>query len=315
MKEKDKKLAELEMARDNSFKDARIYSEETNAKLREKDQEIKQLSAQAQTPPSPNQSKGLHQEKLELLKSQLAESESLLDAARRENALLHDNQVGNELEDHPSNSKGGNAGDDTELVKARLEEERDINEAENSRQESRLNAALKGLGETDQGGKQMLMNELESKDVQLYNAHKKARELEQQLLAFLSLQFSQCSTSPLDTLPPSQALPISTQPSPSTFPTSPTAVSSSRLKRSRFAALRNLLIVISIFFLAFLVPHLQSLANSGSEYELVDPISRDDRIQWEAWKLANWERNEGVPTYEESWRRTQEVGQMGDWGP
>lgn len=315
MKEKDKKLTELETSRDNCFKDARIYSEEMNAKLREKDQEIQRLSAQAQTPPGLNQLKGLHQEKLELLKSQLAESESLLEAARRENALLHDKQVGNELEDHPANFKGRNSGDDTELVKARLEEERDINEAENSRQESRLNAALNGLREADQEGKQMLMNELESKDVQLYNAHKKARELEQQLLAFLSLHFSQSSTSPLDTLPPSPALPISTQPSPSTFPTSPTAVSSSRLGRSRFAALRNLLIVILIFFLAFLVPHLQSLTNSGSEYELVDPISRDGRIQWEAWKLANWERNEGVPTYEESWRRTQEVGQMGDWGP
>lgn len=315
MKEKDKKLAELETARGNCLKDARIYSEETNAKLREKDQEIQRLSAQAQTQPSPNQSKSLHQDKLELLESQLAECESLLDAARSENASLRDNQAGNELEGHPANSEGGSAGADAELMKAMLEEERDINEAENSRQGSRLNAALEGLRETDQGGRKMLMNELENKDVELYDAQKKIRELEQQLLAFLSLQFSQSSTSPLDTLPSSQAMPISTQPSPPTFPTSPTAVSSSRLERSRFSALRNLLIVIVILFLAFFVLHLQSLANSGSEYELVDPISRDDRIQWEAWELANWERNEGVPTYEESWRRTQEVRQMGDWGP
>lgn len=312
MKEKDKKLAELETARDNCFKDARIYSEETNAKLREKDQEIQRLSAQAHTPPSPNQSKDLHQEKLELLKSQLAESESLLDAARSENVLLRENQVGNELEDHPASSEGGNAGDDIELVKAMLEEERNINEAENSRQESRLNAALEGLRETDQGERQMLRSELEGKDVELYNAQKNIRELEQQLLAVLSLQFSQSPTFPLDTLPPSQ---VSTQPSPPILPTSPTAVSSSRLERSRFPALRNLLIAIIIFLLAFLAPHLQSLANLGSEYELIDPISRDDRIQWEAWELANWERNEGVPTYKESWRRTQEVGQMGDWGP
>lgn len=34
----------------------------------------------------------------------------------------------------------------------------------------------------------------------------------------------------------------------------------------------------------------------------------------EAWTLENRERNEGVPTYEEAWRRTQEVGRSEDWG-
>lgn len=51
MKEKDKELAEVRTARDDWFRDARKYSEETNAKLLAKDQEIRRLQAQTQNPP------------------------------------------------------------------------------------------------------------------------------------------------------------------------------------------------------------------------------------------------------------------------
>ena len=261
------------------------------------------------------QSNSSDQEEIKLLKRRLAESESLLDAARSENSSLRDHHARNGLLDIPANSEGGNAEADADLVRTMLEKEREKNEAENSRRESRVDATLEGLEGTERERRQLLIDELESKDTELYDAQKRIKELEQQLLASSSLQSSQASTSPLNNLPPSQVLPTPTHPSPPIIPTSPAAGSSSWLQRSRFPGPRSLFIVIFIFLLTFFVPYLQSLANSGSEYELVGPASRSDRLRWEAWELSNRERNEGVPTYEESWRRTQEVGQMGGWDP
>ena len=51
MKEKDKELAEVKTVRDIWFRDARKYTEETNAKLQAKDQEIQHLQAQVQSRP------------------------------------------------------------------------------------------------------------------------------------------------------------------------------------------------------------------------------------------------------------------------
>lgn len=52
MKEKDREIAEVKTARDNWFRDARIYSQETNAKLQDQDKQIQQLQVRVQNPPS-----------------------------------------------------------------------------------------------------------------------------------------------------------------------------------------------------------------------------------------------------------------------
>ncbi|MCJ1344357.1 hypothetical protein MMC31_002560, partial [Peltigera leucophlebia] len=143
-------------------------------------------------------------------------------------------------------------------------------------------------------------------DAELYGAQKRIRELEQQLLASSPSPSSQS---------PSKTLPIPANTSPSTPSAPPAAGASPSFRQSRFLTPRSLFVVFLMFFLAFFAPRLHSLANSGSEHELVGLRSRDDRLHWEAWELAARERDEGIPSYEESWRRTQEVGQLGDWGP
>ena len=244
-----------------------------------------------------------------LLKERLAENQSLLNEAWSESASLRENRAYSELEDLRASSEMGNEAllkADTELVRAALEKEREKFEVENSRRENRMNATVERLEEIERGRRQMLIEELESKDSELYDAQKRVRELEQQLLASSSLHSPQ---------PPSQATPISTYPSPAIFLAPPTAGPSPSLGRSCFLTPRSLFITFLIFFLACFAPFLHSLANLGSEHELVGLTSRVDRLHSEAWELAARERDEGVPTYEESWRRTQEVGQMGDWGP
>ena len=260
---------------------------------------------------NPRQSNNSEQEKIKLLKEQLAENESLLNEARSEIVSLRDHQSRSELENLPATSETNSAAPteaEKELVRAILKKEREKNEAENSRRENRVSATLEGLEETERERRKMLKVELERKDAELFDAQKKIVVLEQQLLASSSLQLTQPPAFTLNTSPSS---PISAQyPSPPTLP-SPTAASIPSPQRSRFLGPRRLLIVILIFLLAFFVPYLQSLANSGSENELVGSASRDDRMRWEAWELADRERDQGVPTYEESWRRTQEVGQVG----
>lgn len=248
-------------------------------------------------------------EEIKLLKDQLAENQSLLNEARSENASLRDHQARSELEDPPASSETGNAAPteaDLELVGEMLEKEREKIEVENSGRENRVNATLARFEETEREKRQILMEEVGSKDAELHDAQKNIRELRQQLLAFSSSHSSQS---------PPQASQISTHPSPSTPPAPPVAESSPSPRRSRFLAPRSLIIVVLIFFLTFFAPFFYSLANPGLENELVGLTSREDRLNWEDWKLAAWERDEGVPTYEESWRRTQEVGQMGGWGP
>lgn len=49
MKEKDKQLADVRATRDSWFIDARRFSEETNAKIRDRDHEIQRLQAELQT--------------------------------------------------------------------------------------------------------------------------------------------------------------------------------------------------------------------------------------------------------------------------
>ena len=290
-----------------------IRFENSESSNKEKDKKIASLQELLDSS-SPQRSNSSHQEELKLLKEQLAESESFLNKARNENALLREHQARRELEDLQATSKMDNAAPteaDTELVQAMLEQEREKIEAGNSGRENRVNETLKRLEQTEQERRQMLKDELDRKEAELYDAQKRIGDLEQQLLASSSSESSQ---------PPSQTSPVSAQALPLTPPTPPTptppaAGPSPSPQRSRLPGPRSLFIVFLIFFLSFFTPFLHSLVTSSLEHELVDITTREDRLHWEAWELADWERDEGVPTHKESWRRTQEVGEMGDWNP
>lgn len=270
---------------------------------KEKDRKIASLRELLDSSSGPKPSSS-DLEEIKLLKEQLAEIQSLLNEARSENDSLRDHQARSEAEDPLASSEMGNAAPseaNLELVQEMLEKEREKIEVENSRRENRVSATLARLQEKEREKRQMLVEELDSKDAELYDAQKRVRELEQQLLDPSSSSNSSQS--------PPQASPISINPSQPILP-APLAAEPSPPPRR----LRHFMVVL-IFFLTFFAPFFYSLANPGLENELVGLTSRKDRMNWETWKLAAWERDEGVPTNEESWRRTQEVGQMGDWGP
>ena len=284
-----------------------IQCDNSESSNKEKDKKITSLQELLDSS-STQRSNSLHQEELKLLKEQLAQSESFLNKARSENTLLREHR---ELEDLQATSEMDIAAPteaDTELVQAMLEKEREKIEAENCGRENRVNETIKRLEETEQERRQMLKDELDRKEAELYDAQKRISDLEQQLLVSSSSESSQ---------PPSQASPISAHALPLTppTPTPPAAGPSPSPQRSRLPGPRSLLIVILISFLTIFAPFLHSLATSGLEYEPVGIATREDRLQWEAWELASRERDQGVPTHEESWRRTQEVGEMGDWNP
>ncbi|MCJ1346158.1 hypothetical protein MMC31_004372, partial [Peltigera leucophlebia] len=273
MKEKDKEIADVKTARDNWFKDARKFSEDTNSKLWEKDQEIRRLQALVQSPPpqprrendrksvelndsseelekrakkikmleeegqkdskelemnrrqvqaqseeivsletrcnesessnrdkdrkianlrelldssSPQQPNSSDQEEIKLLKKELEENKSLLNEARIENASLRQHQARRELEDLQATAEMDNAAPteaDTELVQADSGKDRENIEAEKTGRENRVNESLRRLEETEEERRQMLKNELDRKEAELYNAQKRISDLEQRLLA------------------------------------------------------------------------------------------------------------------------------------
>lgn len=265
-----------------------------------------------------HQSASSNQERVGQLEKQLAESQALLEVERSKNASLRDQQAWSEPEDllaRPENlateTGRGTTKVEAELVRAMLEQERDKIEAENSRRDLRVNVTLEGLERAERERRQMLTDELHRSDAELYEARKKIRELEERLLVSLSTQPEQRLLSLPLSLPTPQP---STQHSPPTLPTTPNVEPRSRFQHSHFCTPQRLLILTLAFLLTFFVSYsyLRSLANTVSQGELVGLRSRDDRIWWEAWELANWERNEGVPSYEEGWRRVEEVRRMGN---
>lgn len=311
------KLSNYERQVESQAKEiARIRSSnsDSEASNQEKDRKIASLRELLGNSKS-HQSANSNQERVGLLEKQLAESQALLEVERSENASLRDQQAQSEPEHLPENlpaePERGTAKVDAKLARAMLEQEREKIEADNSRRDLRVNSTLEGLEGTERERRQMLMDELQTNDAELYNTRKKIRELEERLLVSSSTQPVQHPPSPPISSPPPQP---STQYSPPTLPTPPDVQPRSRFQRSRFPAPRSLLIAILIFLLAFFVPYLQSTANTAPQDEPVGLRLRDDRIQLEAWELANREQNEGVPSYDEGWRRVEEVGRMGDWG-
>lgn len=93
--------------------------------------------------------------------------------------------------------------------------------------ENRVSATLARLQEKEREKRQMLVDELDRKDAELYDAQKRVRELEQQLLASSSSHSSQSSP---------QASPISINPSPSILPAPLAAEPSPSPGRLRFLA-------------------------------------------------------------------------------
>lgn len=265
------------------------------------------------------------QEEVKRLKRELATSDSRLAAAEAENASLRENQARIELENLPTESRQETAEADVELVRVMLATERTKNEEENFRRDVRATIALGRLEESEQRRRQMLMEGLEGRDAELYDAREAMKELNEKLLAG-----NQATAAALAAAASSSHI---SAPSASASSSSSTTTSSTTSSRSWYQLPRlpttNLssrrMLILAIFLLAFFIPHIQSVAqraagdswqaaNQDSRYEVGGLASREERMRWEAWTLENRERNEGVPSYEEAWRRTQEVGRSGDWG-
>ncbi len=153
------------------------------------------------------------------------------------------------------------------LLCGMLESERGRSEAENQRREDRVTAALETMGETERERRQLLMDYLEDRDAQIYDAQKQIRELSEKLLAASPSQPSQPSPTPPSAPSSSPSLP-ETSPSPTTplpplpnVPTPSPAQSRSQFCLRRLSATgaeinfspRRLLIMLAIFLLAFLI--------------------------------------------------------------
>ena len=153
------------------------------------------------------------------------------------------------------------------LLCGMLERERGRSDAENQRREDRVTAALETMGESERERRQLLMDYLEDRDAQIYDAQKQIRELSEKLLAASPSQPSQPSPAPPSAPSSSPSLP-ETSPSPTTplppppnVPTPSPAQSRSHFCLRRLSATgaeinfspRRLLIMLAIFLLAFLI--------------------------------------------------------------
>lgn len=299
----------------NEIAALRTQQADSESSCQEKDRQIESLREllDGSNRPQPTNSE---QEEVKRLRRELAESDLRLTVAEAENASFRANQARIELERLPNESPEETAEADVELARVMLEKQRTKNEEENSRREKRVTTTIERLEETEEKRRQMLMEELEGKDAELFEARKEIRELTQKLLAdnqATAVASAVASSSQFS--PPSLI-----EPSSPTSSTSSAAGAGSWYQLPRLStihpevnvSLRRLLIFLAIFFLAFFIQHSQS--SPVSQLEVVRLGSREERMRWEAWKLANRDRNEGVPSYEEGWRRTQEVGRSGDWG-
>lgn len=166
-------------------------------------------------------------------------------------------------DDPPSNSAEETAAAETGLVRAMLERERERSEAENQRREDRVTATLEAMGDTERGRRQLLMDELEAKDAQIYDARRQIRELNERLLASSQSQPSPSpSSAPSSSSPPpetsSSPTPPPPPPLPSTNPTSSAAQIPSRHRPATDAETyfspRRLLIILAILLLTILFP-------------------------------------------------------------
>ncbi|MCJ1348136.1 hypothetical protein MMC31_006367 [Peltigera leucophlebia] len=216
-----------------------------------------------------------------------------------------------------------------ELVYIMLEKNRVKTEAETLERENKMTTTLERMEETERRKRQMVMDELEHKDAQLYDAQKQIRELTERLLAASPSQQSQSSPFAASSFSPPEA-----SPSPTAHPPPPTAATPSpppagttslfhlpRLVSATDAETnfspRRLLIMLFIFLFTFFFRYLHSPSsrpatentNSGQvtnevltwpeEARSASEAYEDGRRRWEAWAMTNWDRNERIARGEE----------------
>lgn len=243
----------------NEIATLRTQQADSESSCQEKDRQIESLRKLLDDS-NRHQSTNSEQEEVKRLRSELAESNSRLTAV--ENASLRDNQARIELESFPTESPEETAEADVELVRVMLEKERTKNEEENSRREKRVTTTLESLEEKEQKRRQMLMEELEGKDAELFEARKEIRGLNQKLLAA-----NQATATTLPVASSSQPSP----PSPIELSSPTSSTSSAAGARSWYrlsslpaidtgvnVSLRRLLIFLAVFLLAFFILHSQS---------------------------------------------------------
>lgn len=261
-------------------------------------------------------------EKNQELKQELKEREEEDARAPRNHQPSPDqaiDQTTGGVDDLPTNLAQEAAAAELELVREGLERERRAIEAESLRRENRATAALDEMGETERRRRQLLIDELEDKDAQLYDAQMQIRELTERLLAASPPQPPPTPPSAPPSLPSSPPHPPETSP---TIPTLPVAQPQrpsrpphipATVTRTNFSP-RRILIILAIFLLAFLLPFLRSFSRPASEdinsrqitikvLPEVEVVSRgvdyeERRRQWRAWAMGNWERNERIASGE-----------------
>ena len=200
-----------------------------------------------------------------------------------------DNTTG-EIDAVPTNMAQETAAANIELVRNVVERERRAIEVENLRRENRATETLEAMGATERRRRQLLMDELEDKDAQLYDAQKQIRELTESLLAATPAQPSPTPPSaptpsssslppgpsppPMNSSsPPPETSPSSTENPPPTIPASSAAPSQPSFRLPRLPIFhaptntspRRLFIILSVFLLAFFVPFLRSIGGPSSE--------------------------------------------------
>lgn len=195
-----------------------------------------------------------------------------------------------EIDAMPTNMAQETVAANIELVRNGVEREQRSIEVENLRREYRVTETLEAMGVTERRRRQLLMDELEDKDAQLYDAQKQIRDLTESILAATPAQPSPTPPSaptpsssslppgpsppPLhSSSPPPETLPSSTENPPPTIPTSSAAPSHSffRLPRTPIfhaptnTSPRRLFIILSIFLLAFFIPFLRTIVGPSSK--------------------------------------------------
>ena len=242
-----------------------------------------------------------------------------------------------ETDDLPANLAQETAAADVELVCAMLERERGRSEAENRRREDRVTETLEAIRESERGRRQLLMDELEAKDAQIFDAQKQIRELSEKLLAASPSQSSPPPATPSSSSPPPETSLSPTPPPLPTVLTPPDAQSRSLFRLRRLPATgaeinfspRRLLIILAIFLLAFLIPFLHSPSRPPSEnitsgqvaieaLPEVEVRSREEafeegRRRWQAWAMTNWERTERIERGEGAGGQEEEYRPLPNW--
>ena len=243
----------------NEIATIRTQQVDSESSCQDKDRQIESLRELLYNSNRP-QSTNSEQEEVKRLKNELAGTDSRLRAVEAENASLRDIHARIELESLPTESPGETAESDVELVRVMLEKERTKNEEENSRREKRVTRTLESLEQAEQKRRQMLMEELEGKDAELFELRNEVRELNQKLLA--ANQATAAASAVASSSQPSPPSPIKPSSPPSS--TSSAAGSRSWYQLPRLPAidtevsisLRRLLIFLAIILLAFFHPAL-----------------------------------------------------------